>query len=77
MVNVAGRARPEHMLIAEKALGRPLTKNEVVHHVDGNKANNANSNLLICTKNYHQWLHSRMSFLYQQEHFAGGIRKSQ
>src|SRR5258708_7905836 len=44
-----GKHKSEHVLIAENVLGRPLKKNEVVHHFDGNKSNNTHSNLLICT----------------------------
>jgi HNH endonuclease len=64
-----GKHKPEHVAKAEKVLGRSLRKNEMVHHVDGDKGNNANSNLIICDKSYHQWLHMRMSYLYQIEHF--------
>lgn len=54
----------EHILVAEKALGRYLPEGAVVHHVDGNKANNANSNLVICPDNtYHHILHRRMRAL--------------
>lgn len=37
----------EHVLVAEQKLGRPLTKDEVVHHIDGNKKNNNPDNLMI------------------------------
>lgn len=67
---VNGICRREHVHIAEKVLGRPLKSGECVHHIDGNKTNNKHSNLLICTKSYHIWLHWRMSYLYQREHFA-------
>jgi hypothetical protein len=69
-----GKGKPrrcEHILIAEKVLGRPLKKGEMVHHIDGDGLNNSHSNLLICDKKYHMWIHHRMSYLYQREHFGG------
>jgi hypothetical protein len=50
----------EHILVAEAALGRYLPDGAEVHHVDENKANNANSNLVICQDHrYHFLLHAR------------------
>lgn len=50
----------EHIEVIEKYLGRALRKDEVVHHLDGNRANNRHENLLVLTKDqhmkYHQWL---------------------
>lgn len=37
----------EHRLVAEGVLGRLLETREVVHHIDGDKANNDPSNLRV------------------------------
>lgn len=41
----------EHRLVMEEILGRNLTKSEVVHHIDGDKQNNAPSNLELFSTN--------------------------
>jgi hypothetical protein len=61
---VNGKPRELHAIIAERVLGRPLPKGTQVHHVDGNKLNNATSNLVICQDAaYHQLLHYRLRVL--------------
>lgn len=51
-----------HRVLAEKALGKPLPAGAVVHHLDGNPRNNANTNLVICPdENYHNLLHIRLA----------------
>lgn len=39
--------KKEHFLVLEKQLGRPLTKVERVHHIDGDKQLNVESNLVL------------------------------
>jgi len=43
----------EHTVIMAARLGRPLKKNETVHHCDGNRANNRPSNLRLYTRSEH------------------------
>lgn len=53
-----------HRIVAERALGKPLPKGAVVHHVDGNKSNNENTNLVICENQaYHRLIHRRENAL--------------
>lgn len=48
---------PEHIVVAEKELGRPLVKGEIVHHKDFNKLNPKPTNLLFpITRPEHQKL---------------------
>lgn len=55
-----GRYVAEHVVVAERALGRPLPGKHPVHHVDGNKKNNVGGNLVICENHaYHMLLERR------------------
>ena len=54
----------EHRIVAERVLGRPLPAGACVHHVDEDKGNNANQNLVICQDDaYHNELHRRARIL--------------
>jgi hypothetical protein len=53
--------RFEHIVNAEKKIGRPLSDSEVVHHIDGNKSNNSIENLHVCKDNsVHRLLHGSL-----------------
>lgn len=46
-----------HRRIAEETLGRKLTSNEVVHHIDENPNNNSLDNLMVMSRSLHGRLH--------------------
>lgn len=50
----------EHRLVIEKHLGRYLSTNEVVHHIDGNKSNNSLENLRLMTNEDHSRFHNNL-----------------
>lgn len=55
-----GNAIPEHVVIAEKVIGKRLPKGAQIHHVDGDGFNNAHTNLVVCpSQAYHKLLHIR------------------
>lgn len=63
-VNSAGyrvvSSKYEHIKIAERALGKPLPKGAIVHHVDGDRQNNEPTKLVVCPDQaYHLLLHAR------------------
>lgn len=45
--------RHEHRRVMEEKIGRPLTRNDIVHHKDENKRNNDPDNLELMTRAEH------------------------
>ena len=55
----------EHVLIIEQNIGRQLYKNEVVHHIDGDKKNNNITNLIVINNDviHHKKTHHSLMLL--------------
>lgn len=50
----------QHVLVAERALGKHIGREHPIHHIDGDCTNNAAANLVVCESNaYHKLLHRR------------------
>lgn len=64
MVKHNGKLTYEHIVLAEKALGKPLPKGAIVHHVGERDDNVGYCKLIVCpSQEYHLLLHKRMTEL--------------
>ena len=49
----------EHRYLMERHIGRPLDKNEVVHHINHDRTDNRLENLMLLTASEHAKLHAK------------------
>ena len=69
---IDGRYLFQHRIVMEKYLGRPLTDDEKVHHIDGNKQNNDTSNLIVVTQSEHMAIHGENRIRDIKGRYLGG-----
>lgn len=50
-------SKENHRRIMEEHLGRKLTKDEAVHHINGNRTDNRLENLVLCSISEHTSIH--------------------
>ena len=69
-LNGHSRYELEHRAVAERAIGRKLKSNEIVHHINMDKTDNRHKNLLVCSQSYHRWLESDYAKRFAKEKFG-------
>jgi hypothetical protein len=66
----------EHRIVMEKYLDRPLKPSEIIHHKNGNPADNRIENLEITTHSEHRSLHARKySIEWVKEQLSKGVKQ--
>lgn len=66
VINYRNKAKPimKHRTVMEEAIGRELTSDEIVHHIDTDVKNNDLSNLYLCSKSEHALCHWSLKKMY-------------
>jgi hypothetical protein len=77
VLTINGKKIPEHVMLAERALGRKLPDGAVVHHMNEDKLDNYTPlNLVICPDQaYHMLLHKRIRE-YNERKRENGLKRT-
>jgi hypothetical protein len=59
-----------HRLVMSEKIGRPLTKDEHVHHIDGNKLNNNIENLMLVTRSEHTKIEQALKGNFREDFYC-------
>ena len=65
----------KHRLVMEQSVGRYLSRDEIVHHIDGNKKNNNIDNLMIVTMAEHRAIHNYQDREYKKLYNINEVEK--
>lgn len=71
----AGGYQKEHRILMELLVGRRLSRKEIVHHIDGDKTNNKETNLLLCSGDFdHRKVHGQLERISYELIKSGAIK---